>query len=141
LFNEMAQKYPAYKFIPNIDNEQLKDRLFAATYLQASSYHNKVVPELFTILVKLKEYGTITSLLYSPNHLIAVNAYESLVYLRSSKAMEINSQLEGKMKSIAGSSIEIPVFCGRDCIPTNFPYNTLKISERNIYDKYEAVLK
>jgi hypothetical protein len=141
LFNEMAQKYPVYKFIPDIDDKQLKDRLVTATYLQAGSYHNKVAPELFTLLVKLKEYGTITSLLYSPNHLIAVNAYEELVYLKSSSALEINSQVEEKMKSIAGSSIEIPVFCGRDCVPTNFPYNTLKISERNIYDKYEAALK
>lgn len=141
LFNEMVQKYPAYKFMPDVANEQLKNLLFTATYLQAGYYHNKVVPEIIIQLVKLKEYGIITSLLYSPNHLMAVNAYEALIYLKSISALEINSQLEEKMKSIAGSSIEIPVFCGRDCIPTNFPYNTLKISERNIYDKYEAALK
>jgi hypothetical protein len=141
LFNEMMQKYPAYKFMPDVANEQLKNLLFAATYLEAGYYHNKLVPEIFVQLVKLKEYGIITSLLYSPNHLMAVNAYEALVYLKSVSALEINSELEDKMKSIAGSSIEIPVFCGRDCIPTNFPYNTLKISERNINDKYEAALK
>jgi hypothetical protein len=141
LFNEMAQKYPAYKFIPDVANEQLQHLLFAATYLQASSYHNKVASELFIQLVKWKEYGILTNLLYSPNHLMAVNAYEALVYLRRSSALEINAQLEEKMKSIEGSPIEIPVFCGRDCVPTNFPYNTLKINERNIYDKYEAALK
>ena len=137
----MVQKYEAYKFIPDVSNEQLKNLLFAATYLQGSYYHKKAVPEIFMMLVKLKEYGTITNLLYSSNHLMAVNAYEALVYLRSTSALTINSQLEEKMKSIAGSSIEIPVFCGRDCIPTNFSYNTLKISERNIIDKYEAALK
>jgi hypothetical protein len=141
LFNEVAQKYPDYKFIPDVANEQLKDLLFKATFLQDSYYHNKVVPEVFIQLVKLKEYETITSLLYSPNHLMAVNAYEALVYLRSSAALEINSQVQEKMKSIAGSPIEIPVFCGRDCKPTNFPYNTLKISETNIHDKYEAAVK
>jgi hypothetical protein len=141
LFNEMVQKYPAYTFMPDVANEQLKNLLFAATYLQAGYYHNKVVPEIFIQLVKLKEYGIVTSLLYSPNHLMAVNAYEALIYLRSTSALKINSQLEEKMRSIAGSSIEIPVFCGRDCIPANFPYNTLKISERNVHDKYEATLK
>jgi hypothetical protein len=141
LFNEMVQKYPAYKFVPDVANGPLKRLLFAATYLQAGYYHNKVVPEIFIQLVKLKEYGTITSLLYSPNHLMAVNAYEALVYLRNTSAMTINSQMEEKMNSIAASNIEIPVFCGRDCIPTNFSYNTLKISERNINDKYEAALK
>jgi hypothetical protein len=118
----------------------LKNLLFAATYLQGSYYHNKGVPEIFIMLVKLKEYGTITNLLYSPNHLMAVNAYEALVYLRSTSALEINSALEEKMKSIAGSSIEIPVFCGRDCIPTNFAYNTLKIKEKDIIDKYQSTL-
>jgi hypothetical protein len=141
LFNEVAQKYPAYKFIPDVANESLKELLFTATYLQKSYYHNKVVPDLFIQLVKLKEYSTITNLLYSPNHLVAVNAYEALVYLKSTGALEVNSQLEEKMKSIADSNIEIPVFCGRDCIPTNFPYNTLKINEGNINEKYEAALK
>ena len=141
LFDEMVQKYPANKFIPDVTNEQLRDLLFTATYLQESYYHNKVVPALFVQLVKLKEYETITSLLYSPNHLMAVNAYEALAYLRSTRALEINSQTEIKMKSIADSKVEIPVFCGRDCKPANYPYNTLKITERNIYDKYEEALK
>jgi hypothetical protein len=141
LFNEMEQKYPAYKFMPNVENKTLTDQLFNATYLQAGSYHNKEADALFIQLLKLKEYETIGSLLYSPNHLMAVNAYEALVYLRSTRALEINSQLEEKMKSIAASTAEIPVFCGRDCQPTSYPYSTLKISERNIYDKYDAALK
>lgn len=141
VFNEVAQKYPAYKFIPEAANQQLKDQLFTATYFQPGSYHNKEAPGLFVQLVKLKEYETISSLLYSPNHLMAVNAYEALVYLRSTRELEINSQLEEKMDSIAGSKVEVPVYCGRDCKPANYPYGTLKISERNIYDKYEEALK
>ena len=141
LFNEMEQKYAAYKFIPNVENKTLKDQLFTATYLQAGSYHNKEADALFIQLLKLKEYETIGSLLYSPNLLMAVNAYEALVYLKSTRAWDINAQLEEKMKTIAGSNAEIPVFCGRDCKPTNYPYSTLKISERNIYDKYDAALK
>lgn len=141
LFNEAEQKYPAYKFIPDATNQQLKDEIFTATYLQAGSYHNKEADGLFIQLLKLKEYATISSLLYSPNHLMAVNAYEALAYLRSTRAFDINSQLEEKMRSIASSPVEIPVFCGRDCKPANFPYSTLKITERNIYDKYDAALK
>lgn len=141
LFNEMEQKYSAYKFIPNVENKTLKDQLFTATYSQAGSYHNKEADGLFIQLLKLKEYETISSLLYSPNHLMAVNAYEALVYLRSTRALDINSQLDEKMKSIAGSKAEIPVFCGRDCKPTPYPYSTLKITERNIYDKYDVALK
>ena len=141
LFNEMEQKYAAYKFIPNVENKTIKDQIFTATYLQAGSYHNKEADALFIQLLKLKEYETIGSLLYSPNHLMAVNAYEALVYLKSTRAWDINAQLEEKMKTIAASSAEIPVFCGRDCKPTNFPYSTLKITERNIYDKYDAALK
>jgi hypothetical protein len=141
LFNEVAQKYPAYKFTSEVANTPLKGLIFETTYLKKSYYHNKEAPDLFIRLVKFKEYSTIINLLYSPNHLVAVNAYEALVYLQNTRALEVNSQLEEKMKSIAGSNIEIPVFCGRDCIPTNFPYNTLKITDRNIYDKYEAGLK
>jgi hypothetical protein len=141
LFDEVVQKHPDYKFIPDIANSSLKDMLFAATYLQKSYYHNKAAPDLFIQLIKLKEYSTISNLLYSPNHLVAVNAYEALVYLKSTNALVVNAQLEEKMKSIAGSDLEIPVFCGRDCIPTNFSYNTLKITEGNIKDKYEAALK
>lgn len=141
LFNEAEQKYPAYKFIPDVTNSQLKDEIFAATFLEARSYNNKEADGLFIQLLKLKEYNTLSSLLYSPNHLMAVNAYEALAYLRSTQAFEINAQLQEKMKSIASSPVDIPVFCGRDCKPTNFPYSTLKITERNIYDKYEAALK
>jgi hypothetical protein len=141
LFDEMAQKYPAFKFIPDAADQQLKDELFTATYFQPGSYHNKEAPELFVRLVKLKAYETISSLLYSPNHLMAVNSYEALVYLRSTRELEINSQTDEKMKIIGGSKIPIPVFCGRDCKPANYPYNTLKISERNIYDKYDTALK
>jgi hypothetical protein len=141
LFNEVEQKYTAYKFIPDVNDQQLKDLLFTATYLQAGSYHNKEADRLFIQLLKLKEYATISSLLYSPNHLMAVNAYEALVYLKSTRALEIKPPLEEKMKSIAGSPAEIPVFCGRDCKPTNYSYSTLKISERNIYDKYDAAMK
>ncbi len=141
LFDEMAQKYPAFKFIPDVADPQLKDQLFTATYFQPGSYHNKEVPALFVQLVKLKEYETIQSLLYSPNHLMAVNAYEALVYLRSTRALEINSQVNEQMNSIAISKVDIPVFCGRDCKPANYAYNTLKVTERNIYDKYDAAVK
>jgi hypothetical protein len=141
LFNEAGQKNAAYKFMPDVNNQRLKDLLFTATYLQAGSYHNKEADGLFIQLLKLKEYSTIASLLYSPNHLMAVNAYEALVYARSTRATEISPQLEEKMKSIAGSPAEIPVFCGRDCKPTTYAYSTLKISERNIYDKYDAAMK
>lgn len=141
LFNEVEQKYPAYKFLPEVNNQQLKDLLFTATYLQAGSYHNKEADRLFIQLLKLKEYSTISSLLYSPNHLMAVNAYEALTYLKNTRALEITPQLEEQMKRIASSPAEIPVFCGRDCKPTTYPYSTLKITERNIYDKYDAVLK
>jgi hypothetical protein len=140
-FNEVAQKYSAYKFIPDAADQQLKDQLFTATYFQPGSYHNKEAPGLLVQLLKLKEYETISSLLYSPNHLMAVNAYEALAYLRSARLLEINSQLEEKMRNIASSKVEIPVYCGRDCKPGNYPYSTLKISERNIYDKYDEALK
>ena len=141
LFNEVEQKYPAYKFLPEINNQQLKDLLFTVTYMQAGSYHNKEADRLFIQLLKLKEYSTISSLLYSPNHLMAVNAYEALVYVRNTRAMEITPQLGEQMKRIASSPAEIPVFCGRDCKPTNYSYSTLKISERNIYDKYDVAMK
>ena len=36
---------------------------------------------------------------------------------------------DAKMKEILNSRTKIPVFCGRDCKPTNFAYNTLKIKE------------
>ena len=138
VFNEMAKKYPAYKFIPNASNDQVKTLLYTHIYLQSSTYNNKVAPEGFIALIKLKEYDIIKSLLYSPNQLVAINAYETLVYLKSKGELETNPQDEAKMKEILNSGISIPVFCGRDCKPANFSYNTLKVKGEDIIDKYAA---
>jgi len=137
----MASKYPAYKFIPNASNEQVKALIFQHTYLQSSTYNNKVAPNGFIDLINLKEYDIIKSLLYSPNQLAAVNAYETLVYLKNKSNLAINAQDEAKMKEILSSNTPIPVFCGRDCKPTNFPYNTLKVKEKDIIDKYQSILE
>jgi len=141
LLNEVALTYPAYKFVSNGTTDQVKSLLFKNTYLQISAYNNKVAPDIFLQLIKLKEYDAVKSLLYSPNELMAVNAYETLVYLKSKVELEIDPPMAAKMKEILNSNIEIPVFCGRDCKPTNFSYNTLKIKEKDILDKYQTALE
>jgi len=141
LLNEVALTYPAYKFVSNGTTDQVKSLLFKNTYLQLSTYNNKVAPDIFLQLIKLKEYDAIKSLLYSPNQLMVVNAYETLVYLKSKTQLTIDSTMELKMKEIQNSNMEIPVFCGRDCKPTNFSYNTLKIKEKDILDKYQTALE
>jgi len=141
VLNEMAKKYPAYKFIPNASNEQVKALIFQHTYLQRSTYNNKVAPDGFIDLIKLKEYEIIKSLLYSPNQLMAINAYEALVYLKSKVQLPIDTPTDAKMKEILNSNTQIPVYCGRDCKPTNFSYNTLKLKEKDIIDKYQSTLE
>lgn len=138
VFNEMAKKYPAYKFAPIGTTEPVKQLIFNNVYLQTSTYNNKVVPDIMVQLIKLEEYDAIKSLLYSPNQLMAVNAYEALVYLKSKVQLPIDAPTDSKMKEILNSSTQIPVYCGRDCKPTNFAYNTLKIKEKDIFDKYTA---
>jgi len=138
VFNELAKKYPAYKFAPIGTTEPVKQLIFNNAYLQISTYNNKVVPDVMVQLVKLEEYDAIKNLLYSPNQLMAINAYEALVYLRSKVQLPIDAPTDAKMKEILNSSTQIPVFCGRDCKPTNYAYNTLKIKDKDIFDKYAA---
>jgi hypothetical protein len=141
VFDEMAKKYPAYKFAPIGTTEPVKQLIFNNVYLQISTYNNKVVPDLMIQLIKIEEYDAIKNLLYSPNQLMAVNAYEALVYLKSKVQLPIDAPTDAKMKEILASSTQIPVFCGRDCKPTNFAYNTLKIKEKDIIDKYQSSLE
>jgi hypothetical protein len=141
VFTEMAKKYPAYKFSPIGTTEPVKQLIFNNVYLQVSTYNNKVVPDLMVQLIKLEEYDAIKNLLYAPNHLMAINAYEALVYLRSKIQLPIDAHTDAKMKEILNSSTQIPVYCGRDCKPTNFAYNTLKIKDKDIYDKYQSGLE
>jgi hypothetical protein len=140
IFNDMANKYPAYKFVPNGSNDPIKSFLFQRSYLQSSTYNNKVAPDIFIQLIKLNEYDAIKSLLYSPNQLMAVNACESLVYLKNKSNLAINTPDDAKMKEIVNSDTPIPVFCGPDCKPTNFSYNTLKIKEKDVVEKYQSAL-
>lgn len=140
VFTEMAKKYPAYKFAPIGTTEPVKQLIFNNVYLQVSTYNNKVVPDLMVQLVKLEEYDAIKNLLYSPNQLMAINAYEALIYLKSKVQLPIDAPTDAKMKEILNSSTQIPVFCGRDCKPTNFAYNTLKIKENDIVEKYQTAV-
>ena len=141
VFTEMAKKYPAYKFAPIGTTEPVKQLIYNNVYLQVSTYDNKVVPDLMVQLIKLQEYDAIKNLLYSPNQLMAINAYEALVYLKSKVQLPIDAPTDAKMKEILNSSTQIPVFCGRDCKPTNFAYNTLKVKEKDIFDKYQSTLE
>ncbi|MBO9200916.1 MULTISPECIES: hypothetical protein [Niastella] len=139
VFDAMAKKYPAYQFVPNASNDYVKSLIFQHTYLQRSTYNNKVAPDGFVELIKMKEYDIIRSLLYSPNQLMAINAYETLVYLNN-LGEPINTQDQAKMKDIVTSGTSIPVYCGRDCKPTNYAYNDLKVKKTDIVDKYQAAL-
>jgi hypothetical protein len=141
VLHDMANKYPAYKFVPAASSDLVKTLIFQHTYLQSGTYNNKVAPDGFVQLIKLKEYDIIKSLLYSPNQLVAINAYETLVYLKGKGELDTNPQDDAKMKEILNSSISIPVFCGRDCKPTNFSYNTLKVKDKDILDKYQSTLE
>jgi hypothetical protein len=141
VFNDIANKYPAYKFTPVGKNDPIRSLLFQHAYLQSRTYNNKVAPDLFIQLIKLNEYDALKNLLYSPNQLMAVDAYETLVYLKNKSNLAINATDEAKMKEIVNSDTAIPVFCGRDCKPTNFSYNTLKIKEKDIIDKYQSSLE
>lgn len=141
VFDKMAKKYPAYKFASIGTTEPIKLLIFNNTYLQVSTYNNKGVPDLMAQLIKLQEYDTIKNLLYSPNQLIAINAYEALVYLKSKVQLPIDAPTGAKMKEILNSSTQIPVFCGRDCKPTNFAYNTLKVKESDIIEKYQTAVE
>jgi hypothetical protein len=134
----MAKKYPAYKFSPIGTTEPVKQLIFNNVYLQVSTYNNKVVPDLMVQLIKLEEYDAIKNLLYSPNQLMAINAYEALVYLKSKVQLLIDAPTDSKMKETLNSSTQIPVFCGRDCKPTNLAYNTLKMKEKDIVEKYQT---
>jgi hypothetical protein len=136
VLNNMVKKYPAYKFSPTGTTEPVRQLIFKNTYLQISTYNNKVVPDIMIQLIKLEEYDAIKNLLYSPNQVMAINAYETLVYLKSKVQLPIDAPTDAKMKEILSSSTQIPVFCGRDCKPTNYAYNELKVKEKDIFDKY-----
>lgn len=138
VFNDMAKKYPAYKFTPVGTTRPVKQLIFNNAYLQVSTYNNKVVPAFMVQLIKLEEYDAIKNLLYSPNQVMAINAYEALVYLKSKVQLPVDAPTGAKMKEVLNSTTQIPVYCGRNCKPANFAYNTLKIKDKDIFDKYQS---
>lgn len=92
-------------------------------------------------LIKLEEYDAIKNLLYSPNQLMAINAYETLVYLKSKVQLSVDAPTDAKMKEVLTSTTQIPVYCGRDCKPTNYAYKELKVKEKDIFNKYQSTLE
>ena len=139
-FNEAALKHPDYKFEPGAAPDQLTSLILSNSFLQMHTY-NSVAPALFVELIQLEKYDAIRNLLYSPNQLMAVNAYEALTWLKSRNALSLTDQQQAKMKAIATSDTEIPVYCGNDCKPVNYAYNTLKINEQKILNKYQEALQ
>jgi hypothetical protein len=73
--------------------------------------------------------------LYSPNHIIAIYAYEALVFLKNVKQMSIPLNIEEKMNKIKNSDIRI-VCQTSDVIRRGLTYKDLKISKNQIISKF-----
>ncbi len=73
--------------------------------------------------------------LYSPNHIIAIYAYEALVFLKNVKQMNIPLNIEEKMNKIKNSDIKI-VCQTNDVIRRGLTYKDLKISKYQIISKF-----
>jgi hypothetical protein len=73
--------------------------------------------------------------LYSPNHIIAIYAYETLIFLKHAKQMNLPSTVEEKMNKIKNSDIKI-VWQTSDVIHRGVSYKDLKISPYQIITKF-----
>jgi len=141
-FKEVALKYPDYKFVPDADFAGIRSLIFLNSFCQMHTYDKTVAPAMFVELIQLEKYDELRNMLYSPNQLMAVNAYEALTWLKSrDTTFSLTAAQQAQMKAIASSDTNIPVYCGNHCKPVNYSYHTLKIKEQMILNKYQAVLQ
>ncbi len=73
--------------------------------------------------------------LFSPNHILAINAYEALVYLKNNKQFIIPLNIEEKMNAIKNSDIKI-CWQSSDVVHRESTYKDLKISTHQINHKF-----
>lgn len=73
--------------------------------------------------------------LYSPNHIIGIYAYESLIFLKHAKQMTLPSNIEEKMNEIKNSDTKI-AWQTTDVVHHGVSYKDLKISPYQIISKF-----
>jgi hypothetical protein len=127
LNNTIASKYYSFK-IDSIKNLNVITWFDNDTYMADYAY--------FKDSSKLADVNMLYHFLYSPNHIIAINAYEALVYLKNVKQISFPLVMENKMNEIKNSDIKIR-WQTSDVGHGGIAYKDLKVSTYQIISKFQ----
>ncbi len=122
-----ASKYYLFK-IDSIKN------LSAITWFDNDTYMADYA--YFKDSSELADVEMLYHFLYSPNHIIAIYAYEALIYLKNIKQVNISSTIEDKMNKIKNSEIKIR-WQTSDVGHSAISYKNLKITPYQIITKFQ----
>ena len=89
----------------------------------------------FYELTQENNVDLLTNLLYSPNHVVAINAYECLFYLQETKQLSLPSETKRKMAEIVNSEFRI-TYQYSDVVRQGLTYKSLGITPGKIKSKF-----
>jgi len=129
-FNRL--KTSNYKILP----EKSSNYLQRATWYRNSIYKMDYVEATIKYIVNNNEIDTLYKLLYSPNHILAINAMEALIFLESENKIVLTADVQHKMQEIKNSEILIS-WQYSDVVKHGTPYYQLKVSKQKIIVKFK----
>jgi hypothetical protein len=109
-------------------------------YKSRQVYDRLEVPDWMVSLISHKRYATMVDLLYAPNSISAIDAYEALLFLTGKHLVEEDERMLQKNREVSAGDVPIDMSCGSDCITNKYSYKSLDVSSKEIIDKYEKAI-
>ncbi|MFT3824227.1 MAG: hypothetical protein QM731_09915 [Chitinophagaceae bacterium] len=139
ILRDLGKEIFLYHF--SFDNvaDSVSERILGMMYKNINAYSRYEASTEMTWLIKQKQYRIIEDLLYAPNYIVALDAYEALTYLKLKKNVNIQPVIAAKMLEVLNKAIPVREVCGHDCTSNHPSYNSMNIKEDDILNKYSVV--
>jgi len=135
----LAQKRIAYKFnIPGSNVESWINEIFIKQYQvdSADVYNYMKAPSSFVMLIKENKTDIIKDLLFSPNYVTSLNAMEALLFLASTRQVQLSSELIDRITQIKNGSSLIMQQGAPDVYYKRKGYKDLQMTDERVIKKY-----
>ncbi|MFT3827184.1 MAG: hypothetical protein QM731_24875 [Chitinophagaceae bacterium] len=106
------------------------------TWFDNDTYSGSYVEECIGKLVKEKRIDLLAGLLYSPNHVFALEAMEALIFLQETEQVGLSDELKGKMEAVR--SADIVIMTQHSDVVSHLKYSDLRITTGDIINKFRA---
>ncbi len=135
-----ALAHPDYRFnLPPVAARRT-DPLFCQYTDHKMTYSLKKLIPGYDSLVLAKDTTALTTLLYSPNYVFAIEAMEALIYLSKKTGITLSSATLQKIETVRSASYPFKAAGGDVSYPQE-GYASLKITDQQVIDKYDRALK